>query len=663
MSWMSKLYQTYEAAQELPIPMEDRPLPEGHITQNAHINIIIDGTGNFKRAKVLEKPQIVLPATESSAGRSGKEPPPHPLADKLQYVAKDYAQFGGKKRAFFSEYERQLINWCSSPYAHPKVKAVLKYVQKGSVIKDLTEHGITWCSSKGLLITKADQLTPEDAERALLLKILPKVEKECDQGSALVCWTVENPGDPEGDTWKDISIQESWKNYLASQESTKTLCYVTGIEKTTMSNHPKGIRHSGDGAKLLSSNDDTGFTYRGRFENAHQAASVSSETSQKAHSALRWLIDKQGFRSGDQAIIAWAVSCKEIPSPYEGIPEYDMDNYDDDIDAHIIKNFSETKIDLTTDLGASYAEKLKLYIGGYKTKLEPQESVVIMAIDSASPGRMAITYYREYGAYEYIENLSKWHKDFAWFQRVTTKNKFKKEEKKIFWDISSPSLYKVMNTTYKNIIKSNEKLKNFTFERLLPCIIDGHNIPFDILTSCYNRACSPLKGNHWEWEESLGVACALFKGFYARHGDIKKRRRYIVGLDVENRSRNYLYGRLLAMAERIESFALAKSGEVRPTTAERLMQRFAERPYSTWRTIELSLQPYLQRLQRSNGGFINNRKREMDEVMALFQEADFTNDAALKGDFLLGFHSQRLELRKKKEADSEDESPNLTNNN
>ena len=45
-------------------------MPISHTFQNAHINIVIDGEGNFKRATVLEKTQIVFPATEKSAGRS-----------------------------------------------------------------------------------------------------------------------------------------------------------------------------------------------------------------------------------------------------------------------------------------------------------------------------------------------------------------------------------------------------------------------------------------------------------------------------------------------------------------------------------------------------------------------------------------------------------------
>ncbi len=99
MSWMATLYETYEQGMLLDLPGE-KLMPISHTLQNAHINIVIDNDGNFKRASVLKKTQVVLPATEKSAGRSSGEAP-HPLADKIQYVAKDYPHYGGKKKAYF----------------------------------------------------------------------------------------------------------------------------------------------------------------------------------------------------------------------------------------------------------------------------------------------------------------------------------------------------------------------------------------------------------------------------------------------------------------------------------------------------------------------------------------------------------------------------------
>jgi len=113
-----------------------------------------------------------------------------------------------------------------------------------------------------------------------------------------------------------------------------------------------------------------------------------------------------------------------------------------------------------------------------------------------------------------------------------------------------------------------------------------------------------------------------------------------MSLEKERNTRDYLYGRLLAIAERIEAVALSVGGENRPTTAARLMQRFADRPYSTWRNIELGLQPYMQRLQSSRPGFLVNRKKELDAVMAAFQIDDFCSEKPLSGEFLLGYHCQ-----------------------
>ena len=121
-------------------------------------------------------------------------------------------------------------------------------------------------------------------------------------------------------------------------------------------------------------------------------------------------------------------------------------------------------------------------------------------------------------------------------------------------------------------------------------------------------------------------------------------------LDLKIKTRDYLYGRLLALAESLEEWALNKAGEDRPTNAARLMQRFSEHPYSTWRTIELALTPYKARL----GGKSKKRQRLIDEVVAAFENGDFTSDKRLSGEFLLGYHCQREFLRSGNTEDLED---------
>ena len=74
----------------------------------------------------------------------------------------------------------------------------------------------------------------------------------------------------------------------------------------------------------------------------------------------------------------------------------------------------------------------------------------------------------------------------------------------------------------------------------------------------------------------------------------------------ENRTtRDYLYGRLLAIAENIEDRALYVARETRDTKAAKLMQRFASHPFSTWRNIEIALVPYKTRLRANRPGFFS----------------------------------------------------------
>ena len=117
-----------------------------------------------------------------------------------------------------------------------------------------------------------------------------------------------------------------------------------------------------------------------------------------------------------------------------------------------------------------------------------------------------------------------------------------------------------------------------------------------------------------------------------------------MALEPNRTTRDYLYGRLLAIAEHMENRALYISGEKRDTSAAKLMQRFADRPYSTWRTIELSLAPYKTRLRAQRSAFLNEMDKQLDEVISTFQGQDFTDERRLSGEFLLGYHCQRQAL-------------------
>ena len=651
MSWMQKLYRTYESILEQGGTNDAEPLtPVGHTIQNAHIVIVIDGQGNFQTARVMPpKTAILLPATESSENRTSGEAP-HPLADKIQYVAKDYADYGGEKKAYFEGYLKQLKAWCESHFTHPKVQAVLKYVTKGHVVANLVEEGIFQLDSDNKVLNKWEA----EGNAPLIFSVLPKTKGKIEFGSALVCWQVEIAGDVHSQTWMDKTIQQSWADYAASEKAEKGFCLVQGEEAVISTMHPAKLRHTGDKAKLISSNDTAGYTFRGRFATAEEAASVSADVSAKAHSALRWLISRQGIRNGDHVTVAWAISGKPIPSPMKDISTEldwaDMDNWDISAVENPDEFSSQTSSkqpspDWSVNIGRAAAQIIKKKLHGYRKELKEHEQISLIMLDSATPGRMALTYYQEFLPADYFANLDAWIDDFSWYQRYSIEvPNGKKTDKRTQWRFLPPSPYSIAETVYGKSL--SDTLKKQLYARLLPVIAGGTSvlIPEDLVRQSFQAACNPNGCENWEWQRNIGVACALYKGWRARHHDLLQRRTYPMSLDTQNRSRDYLYGRLLAVAENTESYALYLAGEKRATTAERYIKRFAEHPFATWRNIELTLKPYQERL-RNNGK--DTGAQAIGEIMELFATDDFIRDDKLSGEFLLGYHCQKMEIARR----------------
>ncbi len=635
MSWMQKLYDTYEQCYGAPQFSNHPLLPISHAIQQAHVEITIDGNGEFRRAEVIQKVETVLPATEKSAGRTSGEAP-HPLCDKVQYCGADYPQYGGKKKSYYPSYAEQLTRWCESSFCHPKAKAVLEYVCKGTVVADLVREAVLHVDDDAVLLTlpNPNQPMPE------IFKYLTAKEGMRDQGDALIRWRVEMPGDPVPETWKDQSLMDAWVGFDASQNQSHGFCMVTGKNMVLAQSHPKRLRHAGDGAKLISSNDLSGFTFLGRLTDADQVLGVGFEVTQKSHNALRWLLDKnrkQAFQNGDQVIVAWAVSGTSLPDPFANSAQmFGLESEQEDV----VPTYQG-------DAGQAFAARLNKRLAGYRAQLGSTEEIVVMALDSATPGRMAITYYRELTGSEFIERLQAWHESCAWHQNFS----------KDFLFVGAPSPRDIAEAAYGRQVegRSGEKLRKATVERLLPCIIDGRPIPRDLVESTVRRTANRSGLEKWEWEKNLGIACALFRGHY-------KQRSYQMALELDRTSRDYLFGRLLAVAEHIEGRALYFAGEKRDTSAAKLMQRFADHPYSTWRTIELSLTPYKTRLRSRSAGFLVNMEKLIDGIICAFDGKDFMSEARLSGEFLLGYHCQRQSLRFRTEVDeTEDTTENQTN--
>ena len=211
MSWIQKLYETYENCQsEIGVVTSEKNvplLPICHTTQKAQVEIVIDQNGNFIRARVVPRDdsRTVIPCTENSGGRTSGEAP-HPLCDKLQYVANDYNVFGGNKDSYFQSYINLLSEWMKFE-ENKKVNLILNYVKGGSVIKDLINHKILYTSNDNKLL-KQRVGKKENKEVLDIFDLLPgrinkKGEIENWQADAFIRWIIEIPNDPQTTVWTD----------------------------------------------------------------------------------------------------------------------------------------------------------------------------------------------------------------------------------------------------------------------------------------------------------------------------------------------------------------------------------------------------------------------------------------------------------------------------
>lgn len=643
MSWMQKLCETYEncAGEVGRIDAPDEKgrtamplLPLCHTTQNAQIEITIDSDGEWVSDGVFFVSKAdsltIIPCTEESANRtSGLSP--HPLFDKLQYLAGDYAAFGGKKQSGYVLYIEALAKWCASEFALPALRAVFAYLQKGRLIADLVAERVLPLAANGKLMEKWEG----EGEAPSIFGVI------ADPSDAFVRFRVRDPQKGDDALFCDEEVRKAYIDYQTSLVRQMDLCMVRGEWMPRAAFSPAKLRSTGDRAKLISANDSDGFTYRGRFTAKEQAFSVGFETTSKAHNALKWLISRRGWKNGDQVVLTWGTRNEETPPVSERLSGIEM--------------MFAPPAEANAGTNRIYAGQVRLALGGYYAGLTEDSSVAVMALDSTSgmQGRLSIPYYREMGGGELLDRLAAWNGSCRWYlpaSEADGRGEF----------VGSPALREIAEAAYG--AEAGEKLVKKAVERLLPCILDERPLPRDIVARAAGAASRPQSAEPQRWRRTLAVACALVR---KARNDACHKEAYSMALDLKQTDRSYLFGRLLACAEQAETLALlsdaGKNGgedgggraKIRQTNAVRFMQAFSVRPLSIWRYLEEQLNRAYYSKLRDNGSYFAGL---ITEIIGLFEPGDaeagtepgFSN-RRLDDTYLLGYHLQLAALRRPRE--------------
>lgn len=633
MSWVNELIDLYEINRDKIGVIEYRGenpyvlLPPFHTTVTAQITVTIDQDGNFVTAQQVDSNDkfTIIPITEKSGSRTaGKEP--HPLCDNLKYLAGDYAKYYEEDGSCHELYISQLKEWAESEYCHEKVKAIYSYLKKGTLIFDLVAHRI-------LKLNEQNQLDEQENIQGI------------PQAKAFVRFIVRSSNadfselKPD-ECWKDKTLQDCYINYVRSQEKEKELCYLTGNIEAVSYLHSKKIRNEGDGAKLISANDSQNFTYRGRFASKEEAFAIGHESSQKVHNALKWIIRKQGKTFDTLVIVTWESNLLSMPGWYE------------DTEAITSKYDWGDEEEIVSDGNGITAENFYRALQGYEKGVENTSSMILLGFDAATSGRLAMVEEMTLASARYLENVRKWHEDCSWIhEKWKDKKRIQfsgmvgvKDIADILFGIESKGGLTIADTNGKKLYAEVAK-------RILPCIWNGSRIPYDYVKRAVLKASTPLAYKERKnWERVLTLACSLVKkNRNERYGE-----EWNVALDKKQKDRNYLYGRLLAVADRIEYRTYDDKDKARVTNAKRYMSTFSQRPFETWKVIEESIQPYMNKLQIAERRFYEN---VLNDIYELFDADSFQDNKKLDGLYLLGFHSQAYDLKAKKEdfKDKEEE--------
>lgn len=615
MAWLKTLADTYDVYSELAgVIKNDQPvlLPLSHSTFNAQIEVTLDEEGNFLGSKKLDKgPDVVtiIPVTEDSAARSSGIAP-HPLCDKLCYVAGDYALYTGdqKKKEYYESYMEQLQDWAESEDMHPIVQTIWKYLKKKSLIYDLIQDHTLELNESGRL---TDNVKLQGSG----------------QTGANVRFIVYGNDTPR--VWENRELYEVFDRYYQKKAGQTELCYVSGEMGACSEKHPSKIRNSGDKAKLISGNDESGFTYRGRFASKNQAVSVGYVVSQKAHNALKWLIQKQGYTRDGSAVVCW-MSNRDMSVPdmmKDSIHAYeDLDDFEFDFD---ILDDMEAENKNKQDTGKYFAEQFNLAVRGYAGKIKVDDRIAVIALDAATTGRLSICYYDEMGGKQYMNALSDWQEHCKW-RRYITVEKNDGGKKDILCECSpSPRdmALAAFGTQRSNWLEADSKLIRAVTTRLLPYITGkGRKIPSDIVRAAARRASMPQSMNPFVWyNDVLCVACAMIRFNYEKEKGGRTMDKF---LEDNVNDRNVLFGRLLAVYELMEQRAMferdenGKVKEGRTTNARRYWNAFSSRPAKTLDTIYRNTNPYRKKL---NGYQLKKFEEWTEEIMVHLAGTGFDN--------------------------------------
>ncbi len=662
MSVLTALYRTYCSA--LDNDMVDRTeqlqqktvlLPVYHSNRksagtNDMIEVTLSEKGEFIKAEWIPKDQIVIfPVTESSIMRTVGIAP-HPLCDELSYLSQE---LDPEKHKAYESVRGEWVSHMEEGHPNRLLKILDSYLSKGTIFRDCVSSLFAGTSYEiGNAYT-------------VIINIGEKMEKTIHLDKSFVTFRVETDSAVEQNLSVSIDreLHQNYIDYVRKKNLglPQERCDISGEMTYCVSRH-RGLLGN---AKLVSiSNHDE--TYYGRFEVGEEIIHMGYEVSQAIHLMLKYLLENsQNKRQIGKScfLINWfsddigneeAINLMNPIAPYGKNDEADSEEqYSEEWEDE--KNESDEDDEEDEDdvvqeekgpktLGGSISSAINDYITGKNREIDPEGKFYLMILDKISNGRISVKYFRELPKSELYENAEYWYQSTGWFFYDNSAGEIVQKTPALFH--YADAIFGMENE--KGYLEcKNSELKKKTLERLLPCILERRKLPSDMKNRMFQNVCNRSSYDK-TWNYVFALGCSVFKKYRI---DNQKKGEVSEMLNVNEQTRSYRYGILLAVYEKIEQDVLNKKitddKDRRATNAERLWSAYTKMPERTLEILERKVNSYREGLIKFNYGLAEHCDNIIMEVTTLIREAkDYEKEKnrPLDEDFVFGYYAQKKEL-------------------
>ncbi|MDD7363374.1 MAG: type I-C CRISPR-associated protein Cas8c/Csd1 [Firmicutes bacterium] len=606
------------------------PMYYNSMTSNGKniIEVLLSQDSELLQAYPLPKDQVIIfPVTEDSVARSSGVAP-HPLVDSIPYVIQD----GGKKSIAYME---QLESWLA--YENNQYVRIIHDFLKRDDVYDQIVRKIQGQNEAKTEEENTGQSNNVDFKKAFMTF---KIAKSGDKKEVAVSENKE--------------LQEAYRKFVEFQnhenpEKKQIICDLSGEEDYLCIKHRPLMAT----ARLISQITANDENYWGRFSKADQSIRIGTETSQKIHLMAKYLLSGKNTSRwlGEQAyVVSWFSDdiqnnseCHTTKSVEveKGKKEEKKKKY---LSKEVQKNPKKEKIQYISDEETN--EIVKSFTNG-KILFSDKARYYIAVFDKISNGRVAAKYFKELNVSTLKRNLAQWQKKYHWFG-------YKKEKRN---KELTPSPLRMVRAAYgveigdgqsaKLEVKKPSFLKT-QYQAIVSAIVEGRDMPENIVAMLETN----IRNRHRYKEMWTEVKFCALASLKEKEGIDSPM------LDRENTDRSYLFGRLLALFERMEATTLDDDSE-RITNAEKMWTSYTNHPATIMMRLRNLIKPYEKKLKldESKRGIYYKLIRDIEEVTNLLHEQyDIQSSEVnrpLDYGFIFGYEGQMRDIFTKKESEED----------